>query len=95
MITGPGLVFMVVLGALLGAIVAFFRARVVREVFVYVGLGVVGFALGQILQAGVPLHLLQVGVVNVEEGILGAVALFVVYPYVQRFWRRARRRRRW
>ncbi len=94
MITGPGLVLMVLLGALLGAVAAFFRARVVREVFVYVGLGIVGFMVGQMLQWGLPLRVGQIGVVNLEEGILGAVALFVAYPYARRLWRRVRRRRR-
>lgn len=92
--TWPGVVLMVLLGALLGAVAAFFRARVVREVFVYVALGVIGFVVGQGARRILPVHLVDIGIVNIEAGILGALALFLAYPYSKRFRRRSRRRRR-
>lgn len=71
----PGVVLMLMLGMLAGAVLAFFRARVMRDVARYMAVGMVGFVLGQGLSWLRPLNLLEIGIVNVAYGVLGVAAV--------------------
>ena len=74
----PGIVLMLMLGVLAGAVLAFFRARVMRDVARYMLVGIFGFALGQGLSWLRPLGPFEIGIVNVAYGILGvAVVAFI------------------
>ena len=74
----PGVVLMLMLGVLAGAVLAFFRARVLRDVARYLFVGVVGFAAGQAVAWLKPLSVFEIGIVNVAYGILGvAVVAFI------------------
>ncbi len=81
-ITWPGIVLVVLLGTLMGAGAAFFKARTLREMPKFWALGVGGFILGQVLSVYAPVHLFEIGVVHVEYGILVAALVF----YLDDWW---------
>ncbi len=71
----PGVVFTILLGVMAGAVLAFFRARALRDVGYYLIVGVVGFSLGQVLRWLHPLAAFDIGIVNVVYGLVGVMAL--------------------
>jgi len=71
----PGVVLSLLLGSLIGALVAFFRARAVKEVFNLIGLGMGGFLLGQLGQLLWQTPWLRVGTVDILLGVIGVVVL--------------------
>lgn len=71
----PGLVLMVLLGIMAGAVLAFFRARVVADVGRYLLVGVIGFVGGQALSLLRPIPPFEIGIVNVLYGILGVTVV--------------------
>jgi len=84
----PGVVLMVLLGLFAGAVLAFFRARQMRDVPAYLGLGVGGFLLGQVLAILLPAHPFAVGVVDLVAGVLGIVFLAGIRSLAQEFLQR-------
>ncbi len=69
----PGLLLVLLLGLLAGAVLAFFRARVISDVGRYLIVGIVGFAGGQVLSLLRPIASLEIGIVNVAYGIIGVM----------------------
>ena len=72
LVTWPGIVLVLLVGTLLGAGVAFWKARTWRDVARFVILGILGFALGQGLTAIAPFPLGNIGGVNIVYGSLSA-----------------------
>ncbi len=89
-IAWPGVVLVILLGVLMGAGMAFFRARSFKELGQFLLLGVLGVGLGQVVSAFMPIHLFQIGVVDIEYGI-GTAALLL---YIQEQWNSRRGRGR-
>ncbi|NPA91994.1 MAG: hypothetical protein GXO55_11225 [Chloroflexi bacterium] len=77
-VTWPGLVLVLLFGTAMGAGVAFWKARTVREVGWFILLGVLGFLVGQLLATLAPIRLFRIGVVQLEYGILGAIIFLFI-----------------
>jgi len=88
-ITWPGAILVVLLGVLMGAGMAFFRARTWKALARFLALGIAGVVIGQVIAAYVPIHLFHIGVVDIEYGI-GMAALFL---YMKGQWQARHRRR--
>ena len=84
----PGVVLMLLLGLFAGAVLAFFRARQMRDLPTYLGLGVGGFLLGQVLAVLLPAHPFTVGVVDLVAGVVGILVLAGVRSLAHEFLQR-------
>ncbi len=74
-VTWSAVVLVLCVGTLLGAGVAFWKARTWHDVLHFILLGVFGCAAGQGVAAVVPGHLVRVGVVDIGYGVLSAAIL--------------------
>ncbi len=87
-LNGPGVVLSLLVGGLLGAGVAFFRARTVRDVFHLVALGMAGFVLGQVGQIVWQTPWLRIGTVDLGLGTIGVLLVltwwFLRHPVTAR-----------
>ncbi len=84
-VTWPGIVLVVLLGTLIGAGTAFFRARVLRDIPPMIGVSILGFAGGQLVGDWFPLPFMQIGVVNIATGTAGALlALYSLFMWEHR-----------
>lgn len=91
-ISWPGIVLIFLLGLAAGAVLAFFKARQLQDMPVYLGVGVGGFLLGQGMAFFLPSHPLRVGVVDIPAGMFGVVVVGLSLSLARSFSSRGARR---